>query len=83
MVESFLKSSLPYLLLISIAIIMGIITVALIMLICTHRKSSNGDSLSSIEKAVVPVSADLGPQIVVIMAGDVTPSFVAKPVSAL
>ncbi|KAF3332153.1 protein GLUTAMINE DUMPER 5-like protein [Carex littledalei] len=82
MAEIIWRSPAPYLLL-SIAIIMAIIAVALIMLICTHRKSSNGDSLSSIEKAVVQVSTDSYPQIVIIMAGDDTPSFVAKPVSIL
>jgi hypothetical protein len=81
MTESIWKSSAPYLLL-SMAFIMGIIAVALIMLICTKRKSSNGDSLSSVEMGV-QVPTDLRPQILVIMAGDVTPSFVAKPVSVL
>jgi hypothetical protein len=71
----------PYLLL-SIAVIMSIIAVALIMLICTNRKSSTRDSLSSVEKAV-HVPTDLRPQILIIMAGDDTPSFVAKPVSVL
>ncbi|MQL92930.1 hypothetical protein Taro_025576 [Colocasia esculenta] len=64
-----------------LAVMMGLITVALIILACSHRKSSSSSSSSSVllhgeKPALVPL--DREPRIVVIMAGDAIPSYMAK-----
>lgn len=65
-----------------LAAMMGLIAIALIVLACTRRKSSDEDSTlpCSIERpGIIPL--DMEPKIVVIMAGDYKPTFLAKPLS--
>ncbi|PKA62480.1 Protein glutamine dumper 2 [Apostasia shenzhenica] len=60
-----------------------LIALALIILTCSRRKSSNGRSAptepSSEKPALRPF--EMEPRIVVVMAGDVEPTFLAKPLS--
>ncbi|GJM97928.1 hypothetical protein PR202_ga14891 [Eleusine coracana subsp. coracana] len=68
----------PYLFL-GFAFMMGLIAVALLVLICTRRKPSSGSSRRGGDDAVrVLVPLDREPKIVVIMAGDSAPSFLAS-----
>jgi len=63
----------PYLFL-GFAVMMGLIVVALLVLVCTRRMASS----SSADDAVrVLVPLDREPKVVVIMAGDALPSFIA------
>ncbi|GJN38882.1 hypothetical protein PR202_gb27961 [Eleusine coracana subsp. coracana] len=74
----------PYLFL-GFAFMMGLIAVALLVLICTRRKPSSGSSRRGGDDAVrVLVPLDREPKVVVIMAGDTAPSFLAsaKPLAA-
>ncbi|CAN6220722.1 unnamed protein product [Urochloa humidicola] len=69
----------PYLFL-GFAFMMGLIAVALLVLICTRRKPSRrGADLEA--QALAPL--DREPNVVVIMAGDLAPSFLAsaKPIA--
>ncbi|KAF8687814.1 hypothetical protein HU200_042753 [Digitaria exilis] len=82
----------PYLFL-GFAFMMGLIAVALLVLICTRRKPTTGSSSSraaagggkapSVRGVLVPLDRE-APGVVVIMAGDVLPSFLAsaKPLVA-
>ncbi|KAJ4846480.1 hypothetical protein Tsubulata_021641 [Turnera subulata] len=82
------KSPVPYLYA-SLALVFGLISVALIILACSYRKSSSSSSTSSPrqaeEKSVRQVhelqADDTEPKIVVIMAGDDNPKYLANPVS--
>jgi hypothetical protein len=69
----------PYLFL-GFALMMGLIAVALLVLVCTRRKpSSSGSSRrgsGAAEQAMAPL--DREPKVVVIMAGDHMPSFIAS-----
>lgn len=75
----------PYLFL-GFAVMMGLIAVALLVLICTRRKPSSrsggGDGEASSVRVLVPL--DREPKVVVIMAGDHAPTFLAsaKPLVA-
>ncbi|WVZ79328.1 hypothetical protein U9M48_026920 [Paspalum notatum var. saurae] len=79
----------PYLFL-GFASMMGLIVVALLVLICTRRKASSspsrrGAAAAAAEASVrVLVPLDREPKVVVIMAGDALPSFLAsaKPLAA-
>ncbi|CAN6201052.1 unnamed protein product [Urochloa humidicola] len=65
----------PYLFL-GFGFMMGLIAVALLVLICTRRRPSSGDDLeASSARALQPL--DREPKLVVIMAGDDLPSFLA------
>ncbi|PIA63363.1 hypothetical protein AQUCO_00201003v1 [Aquilegia coerulea] len=79
------NSPIPYLFG-GLAAMLGLIALSLIFLVCTRRKSSPTDSESDdIEKAPkfsLP-PPEMEPKIVVIMAGDHMPTFVAKPVSTV
>lgn len=63
---------------------MVLIAVALVMLTCSRRKSfvvsDHMSSAPEIEEASIRVSIDLEPGFVVIVAGEDTPTFLAKPV---
>ncbi|CAL9050247.1 unnamed protein product [Musa acuminata subsp. burmannicoides] len=64
-------------------VVMILIAAALIILACSHWRSTRGgssESLSLSEKPVI-VHLDMEPRVVVIMAGDNKPSFIAKPFS--
>ncbi|CAI9777501.1 unnamed protein product [Fraxinus pennsylvanica] len=59
-----------------LAIVSGIIAVALIVLACSHRKSSPSDAE---EKPLHELQPEMEPKIVVIMAGESNPTYLAKP----
>lgn len=66
-------------------IIMILIAVALVVLACSHWKSvraRNSEPSSMSEKPVI-VQLDMEPRVVVIMAGDSKPTFLAKPFSLM
>jgi hypothetical protein len=74
----------PYLFL-GFALVMGLIAVALLVLICARRKPSSrrgGDEEAASVRVLVPL--DREPKVVVIMAGDAAPSFLAssRPLAA-
>uniref|UniRef100_A0A5B7APQ2 Putative Glutamine dumper 2 n=1 Tax=Davidia involucrata TaxID=16924 RepID=A0A5B7APQ2_DAVIN len=83
------NSPIPYLFG-SLALVLGLITVALIVLACSYRKRASNSSTSSDDAEEKPVKsvkimdteADMGPKIAVIMAGDDNPTYLAKPVSS-
>jgi hypothetical protein len=78
------KTPIPYLFA-GLAIMLGLITVALVILVCSYRKSSShspGDAEEKPAKPVPVTEADSEPKIVVIMAGEDNPTYLAKPVSA-
>ncbi|XP_014497523.1 protein GLUTAMINE DUMPER 6 [Vigna radiata var. radiata] len=86
------KSPIPYLFG-GLALMLGLISVALVILICSHRKrdyspqSSSSSSSSSSSEAenmksqpmtkILYTSSE--PEVVVIMAGDHNPTYLAKP----
>lgn len=62
--------------------VMILIAVALLVLACSHwRSARDGDSESPSSEKPVIVQLDTEPRVVVIMAGDNKPSFIAKPFS--
>ncbi|GMN57612.1 hypothetical protein TIFTF001_026727 [Ficus carica] len=73
-----------------LALMLGLITVALVILACSHRKPSpapNSGAATNVsnteEKPAVQVNVVVDsdqPKIVVIMAGDDMPTYLAKPV---
>uniref|UniRef100_A0ACD5UGF0 Uncharacterized protein n=1 Tax=Avena sativa TaxID=4498 RepID=A0ACD5UGF0_AVESA len=69
----------PYLFL-GFALMMGLIAVALLVLVCTRRKptgsSRRGSESASARGAMAP--PDREPKVIVIMAGDNFPSFIAS-----
>lgn len=75
----------PYLFL-GFAVMMGLIAVALLVLVCMRRKNHGdaGSSASAAASVKVLVPLDREPKVVVIMAGDTAPSFLAsaKPLSS-
>ncbi|CAL9064295.1 protein GLUTAMINE DUMPER 5-like [Musa acuminata AAA Group] len=73
------RSPLPYLFG-GVAAMMGLIAVALLVLACTRHKSSEEDSTPpcTAEKPVV-VPLEMEPRVVVVMAGDDVPTFIANP----
>jgi hypothetical protein len=66
----------PYLFL-GFAVMMGLIVVALLVLVCTRRMASSSSSSSADDAVRVLVPLDREPKVVVIMAGDALPSFIA------
>ncbi|CAK9142996.1 unnamed protein product [Ilex paraguariensis] len=68
---------------ISLALLLGLITIALIILFCSHRKQNSNSPIEAEEKpeAIKPTKAeaDLAPTVVVIMAGDDKPMYLAAP----
>ncbi|XWS47534.1 hypothetical protein CRYUN_Cryun14cG0160600 [Craigia yunnanensis] len=78
------SSPLPYLFG-SLALVLILIAVALVILACSYRKrSSNSSSIEVQLKQEMAMNTvfDSEPKIVVIMAGDNKPTFLAKPVSS-
>ncbi|KAF5179927.1 hypothetical protein FRX31_030487, partial [Thalictrum thalictroides] len=67
-----------------LAAILGLIASSLIILICTNRKVSTISESDAIEKApkLSLPTPEMEPKIVVIMAGDYMPTFLAKPISS-
>ena len=66
----------PYLFL-GFAVMMGLIVVALLVLVCTRRKPAAADDEKAATVRGVLVPLDREPKVVVIMAGDALPSFIA------
>lgn len=63
-----------------LALVLGLITVALIILACSYRRSlSNSATQAHDEEKPVKQVEDSEPKIVVIMAGDENPKYLAKP----
>ncbi|CAI9752779.1 unnamed protein product [Fraxinus pennsylvanica] len=81
------KSPVPYLFG-GLALMLGLVAFALMILACSsYRKSSNtGESSDAEEKMAKPIDRVLQPEmeqrIVVIMAGETIPSYLAKPAGA-
>ncbi|XP_010261666.1 PREDICTED: protein GLUTAMINE DUMPER 6-like [Nelumbo nucifera] len=75
------NSPMPYLFA-GIAAMLGLIALALLVLVCTHRKSSDNSSQQTEEKPANPISSppDTEPKVVVVMPGEYKPTFIAKPV---
>ncbi|XP_050902996.1 protein GLUTAMINE DUMPER 5 [Lathyrus oleraceus] len=67
-----------------IALMLAIATFALIVLACSCHDNSTSTTLANEEKTIKNVEKvmDLEPKIVVIMAGDSNPTYLAKPVSS-
>ncbi|OWM84694.1 protein GLUTAMINE DUMPER 2-like [Punica granatum] len=72
----------------ALALLLGVISAALIILACSRRKSATlrplppGSSSGSAATEGLPemMDGEVGPKIVVIMAGDDKPTYLAKPV---
>jgi heme/copper-type cytochrome/quinol oxidase subunit 2 len=78
------NSPIPYLFS-SIGLMFGLVAVALMILACSYRKSSSNSATDPEvqEKSAnqVEMKAEMEPKIVVIMAGDDRPTYLANPVS--
>ncbi|KAK9272045.1 hypothetical protein L1049_002414 [Liquidambar formosana] len=74
------KSPIPYLFG-GIAVMIGLIAVALVILACSNRKHSPNDAE---EKPVINTmaEAEAEPEIVVIMAGENNPTYIATPLTS-
>ncbi|KAE9466659.1 hypothetical protein C3L33_01430, partial [Rhododendron williamsianum] len=69
-----------------LALMLGLITLALVILACSYKNSSSDSSSTGAEEKPARRShvlqPEMEPKIVVIMAGDENPRFLAKPVSS-
>ncbi|XP_050902994.1 protein GLUTAMINE DUMPER 5-like [Lathyrus oleraceus] len=67
-----------------IALMLAIVTFSLIVLACCCQENSSSTTLTNEDKSMknVEMVVDLEPKIVVIMAGDSNPTYLAKPVSS-
>ncbi|XP_073119857.1 protein GLUTAMINE DUMPER 5-like [Henckelia pumila] len=77
------NSPIPYLFG-ALALMLGLIATALIILACSYKKSPPSDQ-SQDDKRQSPVRAlrpEMEPRMVVIMAGGTNPTHLAKPISA-
>ncbi|XVE78626.1 hypothetical protein DITRI_Ditri13aG0161400 [Diplodiscus trichospermus] len=77
------KSPIPYLFG-GLAVMLGLIAVALIILTCSYKEPPSNSSGEAEEKPSkqVTMQLEMEPKIVVIMAGDENPTYLAKPVSS-
>ncbi|PIA63362.1 hypothetical protein AQUCO_00201002v1 [Aquilegia coerulea] len=77
------NSPIPYLFG-GLAVMLGLIALSLIILVCTKRIlptiSESDDDIEKAPKLLLP-PPEMEPKIVVIMAGDYMPTFLAKPIS--
>ncbi|KAF3777228.1 GLUTAMINE DUMPER 2 protein [Nymphaea thermarum] len=71
-------SPIPYLFA-GFALLLCLIAVALTVLACSHRKDSSRDTADGPPAEPMSVKIDLEPKIVVIMPGNLAPTFIAKP----
>ncbi|CAL0318770.1 unnamed protein product [Lupinus luteus] len=79
-----MTSPIPYLFG-GLALMLGLISIALLIIACSYRKQNWPNSVSDEEKPtnkVVNMEVDSEPKIVVIMAGESNPTYLAKPVSS-
>ncbi|KAA8547855.1 hypothetical protein F0562_004284 [Nyssa sinensis] len=80
------NSPIPYLFG-GLALTLGLVALALIILACSYKRSSSGSSTEVQEKpADMPMNVlqpEMEPKIVVIMAGDDNPTYLAKPSSSI
>ena len=78
------NSPIPYLFS-GLGLMFGLVAVALMILACSYRKSSSNSATDPEvqEKSAnqVQMKAEMEPKIVVIMAGDDSPTYLANPVS--
>ncbi|KAL9297356.1 hypothetical protein ACSQ67_023252 [Phaseolus vulgaris] len=83
------KSPIPYLFG-GLAVMLALVSVALVILVCSYRKrDSSSDSSSSPEAEDMKSQAmtkilhtNSEPEVVVIMAGDHNPTYLAKPITS-
>ncbi|KAL1563213.1 protein GLUTAMINE DUMPER 5-like [Salvia divinorum] len=77
------NSPIPYLFG-GLALVMGVVALALLVLACSYKNSSSEEEPSSEKsvKAAPPLQPDVEPRIVVIMAGETNPTYLAKPIAA-
>ncbi|XVF81856.1 hypothetical protein PTKIN_Ptkin15bG0189200 [Pterospermum kingtungense] len=78
------NSPIPYLFG-GLALMLGLIAMALVILACSFKKTpSNSSDEADQEKPAkqVTMQLEMEPKIVVIMAGDQNPTYLAKPVSS-
>ncbi|KAF3781208.1 GLUTAMINE DUMPER 4 protein [Nymphaea thermarum] len=61
------------------AALLCLIAIALIVIACSHRKDSSRSTADDSPESIV---IDTEPKIVVIMAGDLAPTFLAKPIKS-
>ena len=65
------------------ALILGLIVVALIILSCSHKKrTSSPDHVKDKPPKTICTEPDTLPRVIVIMAGDENPTYLATPVPA-
>ncbi|KAJ0042446.1 hypothetical protein Pint_18882 [Pistacia integerrima] len=65
-----------------LGLMLGLIAIALTILACSCRKSATNSSGEKSAKQVVDMQLEMEPKIVVIMAGDDNPTYLAKPAAA-
>lgn len=68
-----------------LALMLGLIALALVVLACSYKATSSSSSGEDEAKPTRPshvLQPEMEPKIVVIMAGDENPTFLAKPVSS-
>ncbi|GAU14066.1 hypothetical protein TSUD_168910 [Trifolium subterraneum] len=80
-----LSSPVPYLFG-GLAFILGVIAIALLIIVCSFGKQSSSSTSPNDEDKSSNMHVDqvsLEPEIVVIMAGESNPTYLAKPVSSI
>ncbi|KAE9604998.1 hypothetical protein Lal_00036838 [Lupinus albus] len=69
-----------------LAFMLGLISIALLIIACSYRKQNSSSTLASDEEKssnkVVNKEMDSEQKIVVIMAGESNPTYLAKPISS-
>lgn len=76
------KSPIPYLFG-GIAVMIGLMAVALVILACSNRKHSPNDAEEMpVINTLAEAEADAEPKIVVIMAGENNPTYIATPLTS-
>ncbi|TKY65001.1 GLUTAMINE DUMPER 2 [Spatholobus suberectus] len=78
------KSPIPYLFG-GLAAMLALISVALVILVCSYRKrasqsSPEGEDMKEAMPKIIELNSD--PEVLVIMAGDHKPTYLAKPISS-
>ncbi|GMH04396.1 hypothetical protein Nepgr_006235 [Nepenthes gracilis] len=68
---------------VGVALMMGLIAVALLILACSYRNQPSSSTASDAKgMSMIAGDVDAKPEIVVIMPGDDKPTFLAKPTSS-